>query len=673
MYLDRKTVTLILIALTFSILARMFWIYEFSGHEEFIFNGTFMINTNDGYYYAQGARDILAGTSSALSPTHSALSQLTAFLVTLLPFSLESVMFYMPAIFGSFIVIPLVLLGKSLGKVEVGFMAALVASVSWSYYNRTIVGYYDTDFLNIVFPVVLLWSLVGYFNSKKNIFLLIVALDMIAYRWWYPQSYALEFAFFVMVLLYAYKELALLTFMLFAMMDLPLEVRLTIVGLLFIVLRLKKDLFEKYVVWLFVLAIGAFFVSGGFAPIWSKLQGYVFTSEMVTLKSELELHFFSAIQTVREAGSIEFETFATRISGSVVVFVFGVVGYIYMVFKHRVMLLALPMLALGFLALSGGLRFTIYAVPVVALGFAYFVVEFSGWLTKSKMKYVFMSVFTLLALLPNINHARDYMVPTVFKKSEVEVLAKLKNIASSKDYVAAWWDYGYPIRFYAGTKTLSDGGINGGDVNYLTSYALTMPQEQSSKMLIHAVKHGSIEEIILNNGYVSSNEFLRDINNIETPLNSEDIYIYLPYKMREIYPTIDMFSNINLMTGQRGLEPFIYRSTNFTQDGRLLTLGGNVSVDMTTATLKVGQDQALLRAITSTSYSEDKLKVKENISNIDGEYNLIFLKDYGEAWVVENSVYNSTYFQLFMLENDNKEFYEPVLLDPLVKIFKVVK
>ena len=56
----------------------------------------------------------------------------------------------MPAFFGSLIVIPIVLIGKSIGQIEVGFIAALIASIAWSYYNRTMVGYYDTDLLNIV-------------------------------------------------------------------------------------------------------------------------------------------------------------------------------------------------------------------------------------------------------------------------------------------------------------------------------------------------------------------------------------------------------------------------------------------------------------------------------------------------------------------------------------------
>ena len=123
-----------------------------------------MINTNDGYYFAEGARDVLNGKfeniDSDLSPVDEASSILTALFTYALPISFEALIFYMPAFLGSLLVISLILIGKSFGKEDVGFVAALLGGIVWSYYNRTMVGYYDTNMLNIVFPTFLLWSLI---------------------------------------------------------------------------------------------------------------------------------------------------------------------------------------------------------------------------------------------------------------------------------------------------------------------------------------------------------------------------------------------------------------------------------------------------------------------------------------------------------------------------------
>jgi len=201
---NQKTIIFIIIAYIFSIACRFIWVYQFDNVEQFKFNNQFMINTNDGYYWAEGARDILANThqENDLSPIDTATANLTAFLVKILPFSFESVIFYMSGFFASLVVIPIILIGKKISQLEAGFIASLLSSIAWSYYNRTMFGYYDTDMLNIVFPIFLLWSLILAINSKNQIYFLLTSFEIIAYRLWYPQSYALEFAFIGLLFLY---------------------------------------------------------------------------------------------------------------------------------------------------------------------------------------------------------------------------------------------------------------------------------------------------------------------------------------------------------------------------------------------------------------------------------------------------------------------------------------
>ena len=130
----KLTVGLILIAFLFSIAVRMIWVYHFSDTEAFKFNGQFMINTNDGYFWAEGARDIISGVhqDNDGSPVNLSVSELTAFFVKILPFSFETVIFYMPVFLSSLIVIPIILIGKAIDNLEAGFISALLASIAWS-------------------------------------------------------------------------------------------------------------------------------------------------------------------------------------------------------------------------------------------------------------------------------------------------------------------------------------------------------------------------------------------------------------------------------------------------------------------------------------------------------------------------------------------------------------
>ena len=163
---------LIALAFAFSVAVRLVWVYQFSDVASVYHNGMFMINTNDGYYFAEGARDLLRGEAGIFSPTRTALAQLTALFAFVLPFSFETIIFYMPAVLGSLVVVPILLLGNHLNERGAAFIGALVASIGVSYYNRTMSGYYDTDMLNIVFPMLLVWSLALALQTKEAKYLL---------------------------------------------------------------------------------------------------------------------------------------------------------------------------------------------------------------------------------------------------------------------------------------------------------------------------------------------------------------------------------------------------------------------------------------------------------------------------------------------------------------------
>ncbi len=705
---NKKTMIYILIAFAFSIAVRLIWVYQFSGVEQFKFNNQFMINTNDGYFYAEGSRDILSGVHQAhdSSPVDSAGSVLTAFIAKVLPFSFETVIFYMPAFFASLLVIPIILIGRSIGKLEVGFIAALLASIAWSYYNRTMVGYFDTDLLNIVFPTLFLWSLIWAIKTQEDKYILFTAFDIIAYRWWYPQSYSLEFAFFGLVgayVLYQYikKEdfqhnLMLITFMMFAMMGLEGLTRFIVVVGLFVLLKAQRELFFKYLFYLFGLSIVLFMLTGGLSPIWGQLKGYVFKDAISITQDNLKLHFFSVMQTIREAGHIPFETFANRISGNIVTFFFSIIGYLWLVRKNPIMLLGLPMIGLGFLAYSGGLRFTIYAVPVLALGIAFLIVELSSMMKNNLLKYAVMVIATIAILVPNIQHVIAYKVPTVFTNNEVVVLDKLKKIASREDYVVGWWDYGYPIRYYADVKTLSDGGKHNGSINFPTSFILTHPEAEAAKMLRLDVEYteesfkiddlnreknssnkvkriNNIGQMTLDYGYKNTNDFLASLKtDIKLPKKTRDVYLYLPNKMMNIYPTVTLFSNLDLMTGHKGKQPFFYKSTNFKENRDVIDLGHGIKIEKRSGKLIIGKNRVSINRFAKTFYDKSgKLHTQLQTINPTSNINVIFMSNYGQYLVVDNSVYDSLYFQLFVFEHYNKKLFKPIILTPLAKVYKL--
>lgn len=690
---SKTTLLYISIAFLFSFLVRFIWFFQFNGVEDLKFNDTLMLTTNDAYYWAEGARDFLNGfhQENDLSPIYHAPSIIIAIFAKILPISLEATFLFLPAFLSSLIVVPIILIAKNLKNLEMGFIAALLASIGVSYYNRTMLGYLDTDMLNILFPLLLLWSVIYAIRTNENRYLLILAIEIIAYRWWYPQSYSLEFSFFALIVFYTLVfdrkniyNFKLLSIVLLAMMGAHEIVRVIIVSGLYYVFT--KERYNRYIYKIFALSIVAFLVFGGLNPIIAQLKGYVFRDELLKSDEGMGLHFFSVMQTVKEAKQIPFDIFATRISGHPVTFSFAFLGYLYLLYRHRIMLFSLPIVGLGFLAYSGGLRFTMYAVPILAFGMAFLISEFSKLLPRLRV-FALISL-SALALYPNLEHIYNYRVPTVFNKNEVDILDKLKSIADREDYVIGWWDYGYPLRYYSDVKTLVNGGKHSGAVNYPVSYILTKPQELSAKMARLDVEQterafklreeddnitlfSNIEELTKEYGFSDTNDFLASLADIKLPQKTRDIYFYLPHRMLEIYPTVEKFSNIDLMSAEMSKPSLFYLAPSFKQlEDNTIELGHGVSFKNDTIDLQ-GKNYPL-RRIVQVGYDKE-LKFLKHIDELDStsSISIIYLSSYNSFLVLDESVYNSLYVKLLLLDEYDRDLFEEVISTPQAKVFKL--
>ncbi len=708
-----QTTALILIAFVFSMAVRMIWVYKFNDVAQYKHNDSFMLTTTDGYYFAEGAKDIIENNDQLEakiynSPIRQGLSLLTAILYKISPWALDDITFYMPAFFSSLIVVPLVLIGFTYGSLSFGFIAALIGSIAWSYYNRTMVGYYDTDLLNIVFPTFLLWSLIGAIVTKHDRYILLVAIETIVYRWWYPQSYSLEVAFIGLLVVYAiytwfrkrdnFYNLVLIAFMILSTLNIDTAYRASLVAVLLLFLHFKKDVFRKYVYYILGFAVALFFATGGLEPIINMLKGYLFQRDVIVTQDVLKLHFYAVMQTISEAKHIPFETFANRISGHTITFFLSIVGFLWLVLNKKSAIVALPMIGLGFIALSGGLRFTVYAVPVFALGIAYLIVQVSNMVEDGKIKAFIMIMLTVLVLTPNIIHAYKYDVQTVFMKDEVKVLKDLEKIVSSDDYLVGWWDYGYPTRYYANTHSFIDGAMHNGSANFPTSYFLTKPQEVSAKMLrletqyiekgkdkfrdtLNGKKvetnktHGStIAHMTFDYGFNDTNDFLYSLStDIKLPKKTKEVYLYLPQRMLNIYPVIERFSNIDLMTGTKGGSGFFYYPAGFSQNDTTINFGSGIILNKTTGVIDTNSNiKYSVKRFITTNYTNNSNMTKDiKLINNSGNINIIYMKNQNRFLLIDDDKYNSTYMQLFIMDNYDKNLFDLVIYHPLVKIYKL--
>jgi dolichyl-diphosphooligosaccharide--protein glycosyltransferase/undecaprenyl-diphosphooligosaccharide--protein glycosyltransferase len=699
----KTLVLLLIIAYLFSIAVRMIWVYHAEGFEQNYWNGELMINTNDGYFFAEGARDIINGhhEPNDLSPIHQPLSKLTAFLASVLPISFETLILYMPSFLGSLLVIPILLIGRSLKLEYAGFVGALLGGITLSYYNRTMVGYYDTDMLIVVLPALMLWGTVHTLIHQQHHYLVIAPMFALLAVHWHPGTINIVHATLFMTIIYTvalerknpffYKFIALFAL---ALLAISLDTKLVLLfagALLFYLLKEKLTPMAFTVIavasmLLYLFFGGAEWVGGVFRNI------YLLRAEEVEVMAPL--HYFSVINTVREAGHIPFEVFASRISGHPVTFFVALIGYGLLLWRFKILLLTLPMSGLGFFALQGGLRFTVFAVPMMALGLGYiiyltaqFIKEYSTFKLRTYLGHGISAVLFLLTLYPNIIHIVAYKVPTVFTQKEVTTLDQLKTIAQREDYVISWWDYGYPIRYYADVKTLIDGGKHSGDVNYPVSYILTQPQVEAAAMARLNVEYlekgytkgfngADITSIMKAQGFAAPNLFLDalSVGDLKMPEKSRDIYLYLPLRMMDIYSTVAAFSHLDLITGTPYRRAFLYQTQRFQTRGTVLDMGSGVTFDQSRGTVTVGQKTVALGRFVRTKHDPNgQLKVDQFPMHPTSPYVLVHMANYNRILLMEKEIFESTYMQLFVLENYDPELYEPVIMTPLAKVYRLKK
>ena len=691
----REIGILIFIAYVFSFAIRLIWVVQFQNNPNFVWNGQLMINTNDGYFFASAVDYLLNGTHGnnprvqLAIDSYPGLVYITYLAVKYTPFSLETVILYLPAVISSLVVVPLILIGKLIDRLYVGFFAALLGSIAWSYYNRTMIGYYDTDMFSVLLQISILYLflLTIYAKDDKNV--LWLSLGLLIYPYFYPQGLSLIYAMFILWVLYQLvfqrdeqNSYLFIVVASIALWTTSIFVKgLLIIGIYLFLEQLKNNLDNKK---FFLLAIGAllsfFYFGNVFGLILGKISIYLNRGV-----EENGLHFYQVIQTVREAGKISWETVANRIVGHPILLVLSLIGYTTLVLKHKPFILALPLIGVGIFAHWAGLRFTVYAVPVAAFSVIYSFYFFSQYIQNKKASMATFVFFSLSTLYPNIQHILEYKVPTVLNHVDVQDLVSLNKIASSKDYTIAWWDYGYPLWFYADTSTLIDGAKHHKD-NFIISKIMQTDSPQLAANLARLSvetyvdsNYSIITNTLFKNGkqdQIDPNELLSKLESDTYPLpkKTRDIYLYMPYRMLNIFPTVAVFGNLDLTTGKPERKIIFYPTIATRNNNGVLTFSNGIGFDTQSGELIFGKQRAPVRYFMITKTKKNgETSVQAQQYHPTGDYIVIYMKSYGQFVIMDIDTFNSMYVQMFIMGKYDKNLFELVISSPYSKIYRLKK
>jgi dolichyl-diphosphooligosaccharide--protein glycosyltransferase/undecaprenyl-diphosphooligosaccharide--protein glycosyltransferase len=707
---NRLTLIYILVAYVFVFLFHLYWLSFASKIPEFYWHGQVMINNVDGYYYGSGAQKILYGMhkyNPRLEDVYSmgnGLMAITAYIAKFFHLSIDSVMLYLPAIVSSLVVVPIILIGRLYGNLLWGFLAALIGGIGWSFYNRTLVGYFDTDMFSVVLPVFVLYFLLASIKKESLTDVFVAVILAIIYPWVYGSGKAVLYSIIALYGLYLFvfrvlknKEdtFALKAILLISIPLLPFNIFIQFLLAILIFVAFRKvdtSKYQKHLLYASFVAFLAFLF--GTNLVMAVLKHIISYTE--SSKNVENLHFLNVAKTVREASHIPWYIVFDRIIGSSIGILFAIAGYLLLVKRYKEFIIALPLWGIGLFAFFGGLRFTVYAVPIAAISGVYFFIWLSSKVKEKRFQITIPIIGSIVLITPNITHivgccednkllasikkfyplsSTPYIVPTTFKKSEVAVLDELRKKSNEKDYVITWWDYGYPIWYYADVNTLIDGGKHHED-NFIVSKILTTSNQYLAhnlgllaiKEYIKTKKPAALSLFIKNNKPVDVNMFLAEVgsSSFTPPKLDRDVYLMLPYRMFKIFSTVGAFSDRNLNTGETFSHFFYFGRV--AKGGEYLFVG---KIPISLRGVMIASEPAIpIKDIYLVAYDKDgKLKVQRQHIRDKG-INLILLRSYGSALLVDDYYFNSTFVQMFVFENYDKKLFEPVILNPWIKIYK---
>ncbi|MFP4332873.1 MAG: STT3 domain-containing protein [Campylobacterales bacterium] len=673
----RYVVLLALAAFAISLTLKLMMYYlQVAGNEEYIYNGNpVAIWTPDAGLYGFYAQEILRGVNYPFVAEYMP-GYLLSWIHTLTGFSIEAILYWLPAFLTSFIVFPMMFMGWA-SRLVWGFLFASIITVSsLGYYERTFLGYYDPDNLNLFFMLAILSGLVAVASRGHHGWVIISVLSLIGFEYWYHSAKPLMAGIVVAYLVYSfvidrknianYKAFVILAICLVGFDPLYKYGAIAFLYLLFFIPLKIHYLF----VW-GVFAIGGVFVYEyiDFNHYYSRAVDYFQkATHYVMGSSEGKLSFKATLDTVDEAQRLGIYTLGVKLLNIPYLFMLGGVGYFLLSFWRREVLVLIPLFALSIAAYYAGARFAYYAVPVYALGVFYilYVISKAYGVLRGKKSYLPLLissgavVFLTIALLV---FSMSRPINQIFTSDTLAGFDKLKLESKKGDYIVGWWDYGWPLWHYTGLKTIIDGGIHHKD-NYIVSKILL---SDSQRFSANAARFIAEEQARLGPETIgkvfsksSPKKVLEMLNSSSPELKkNRGVYIYLDKDMLTKVSTIHEFGNVDLSTGTQ-LGDFVYvdftlrRQNGSIYEAKGVRSGANMRFDANSGQIKVNEQEAVVNSF----YDVYSGYVKERSYNPEGK---LYLIKYGKIMVVmDERLFDSFYIRAFVFGDVNKELFDIV-------------
>jgi len=451
-------------------------------------DGEYLLATHDAYAWVTGA--VQAEAYTARSP----MALLLACLSGLTKIRAANLAYWLPAVLAPLSAIPIALWAAHLGaRAGASLASGVLGSLAPAFYSRTRLGYFDTDWATLFFPLLVSLLLAIWIRPylrgagseglgrarearplRRSFPLLVVIPISMVWHGFIP-THVLSILWLALALLVIQGERTSRAEALRTLLALSLAAGAgwigAWVGLLFLFLfsRLPPESLNSprglRIVLLLLLCLLIFFTGLQFQDFLTvRIAHYLGTAG----GSDGGLAYPDPGSSVREAQEV---SPTAVLQGAAFLWwlgVAGLIGFGLLVIKRPAAVFLAPLLVLGILSLRMGVRFAMFAAPVLWLGALVPVDWLLARSIHAERRGVFASSALFIASLAVVVALiqREYArlpIETVLTPRHAAALRSLRLEPESEGLVWTWWDYGYASEYFSGLASFANGGRNTGE------------------------------------------------------------------------------------------------------------------------------------------------------------------------------------------------------------------
>ena len=593
---------------------------------------------------------------------------------------------YMIPFMSSLFIIPLGIYFFLIGYPIIGLLAGFITTYAPVFYNRTFMGRFDTDGLNLFFLFTASIFLLLISKSKKPITI-------------YINSALLGLTIFLFYRFYHHGTFNIIFLV------------LTFVSL-YIANAKWKDILIALLI--YILISSPIYLYTAIHQTLHALNVYIFgvkTDSLATI-------FPNVYETISEAKKENITYVFASILRSPVIGIIGLIGIIlFALFNIKKSIPLLPAAMLGSMAFISSGRFAMYLAPAIGAGLGYIIYILTKYIYSGKLKdslintdkkikktydtlttytpYVLFVLLIFLIIIFKFNSYGNKNYGPSIDPVTYEIFQEMKNELPSNSAIYTWWDYGLAIADATGFPVFHSGMTQETPKTWAIAKSLVERQTNlyniSSYLDTYGIKEfykignidKKIEEIekdkfIKNKkeeiGNLKYNAFKNIENQIETydkgPKN-DALYLLLTGDMVDKFGAFDFLAN-NTHDGLYSFNCSPIKGE--TLKLKCSTYNFQIAVDIENGKLLFSENN--IENINKLNLTQKGHIVEGKLFDQNARFNVVLdlTPEVGKLYLMTNRVYNSAFVQLFMFNNyDDKLFKEVINNYPYGKVFHILK